>query len=108
MNTFEVAQLFRRYCDEPDQSFLSDADVAIYLKLGYAEFINLVNEMNPNARVRGTLINLAAGATTYDLTQSTAVQFLGADLGGESDESSCGTFHLYDPSHVEKFYIPIL
>ena len=36
--------------------------------------------------------------TTYDLTQSTAVQFLGADLGGESDESSCGTFHLYDPS----------
>jgi hypothetical protein len=74
MNTFEVAQLFRRYCDEPDQSFLSDADVATYLKLGYAEFLNMVNELAPEARIRGTTINLAVGAITYDLTQAGTTQ----------------------------------
>lgn len=70
MNTFDIAQLFRRYCDEPDQSFLNDADVAIYLKLGYAEFLNMVDELAPEARIRGTVINLAAGATVYDLSQA--------------------------------------
>lgn len=73
MNTFEVAQLFRRYCDEPDQSFLSDADVALYCKLGYSEFLNMVNEINSNTRV--TAQNLTMNNTQiYDLTQASSIQ----------------------------------
>jgi hypothetical protein len=35
---------------------------------------------------------------SYDLAQSTAFQFLGADLGADDDQSSAGTLHLYNPS----------
>jgi hypothetical protein len=73
MNTFEVAQLFRRYCDEPDRSFLSDADVALYCKLGYSEFLNMVNEANGQTRV--TAQNLTMNNTQiYDLTQASSTQ----------------------------------
>ena len=72
MNTQEVASLFRTYCDEPDESFLSTADVALYCKLGYAQFLAFIDEVNPYVRLRGTVITLA-NARRYDLSQAGAV-----------------------------------
>lgn len=68
MNTIEVAALLRNYCDEPDESFLTTFDVALYCKLGYAQFLAYVDEINPNVRLRGTVITVN-NAQRYDLTQ---------------------------------------
>ena len=46
MNTGELKALFRSYTDEADTSFLSDADVALYLKIGYERFRAMVNSTN--------------------------------------------------------------
>lgn len=72
MNTTEVAALFRTYCDEPDESFLSTADVGLYCKLGYAQFLAYVDEFNPNVRLRGTVITLN-NAQRYDLSQANSL-----------------------------------
>lgn len=72
MNTTEVAALFRNYCDEPDESFLTTADVALYCKLGYDQFLNFVSENNPNVRLRGTVITLN-NAQRYDLSQGSSL-----------------------------------
>ena len=69
MNTLEVANLFRVYADEPDQSFLTNTDVAQFCKLGYEEFRSYVDNLNVNAHdLRGTTVNIA-GVNGYDLTQ---------------------------------------
>ena len=68
MNTTDVAQLFRNYCDEPDESFLTTANVALYCKLGYDQFLAFVDEINPNVRLRGTVITIN-GIQRYDLSQ---------------------------------------
>ena len=68
MNTTDVAALFRIYCDEPDQSFLTTANVALYCKLGYAQFLAYVDEINTSVRLRGTTITLN-NAQRYDLSQ---------------------------------------
>ena len=47
MTPAEVAAKFRQYIDEPDQTFVSDADVEIYLDDGYREFRNMVCDINP-------------------------------------------------------------
>lgn len=69
MNTTNVASLFRTYCDEPDESFLSTSDVALYCKIGYDQFLSFIDEVNPYVRLRGTPITLA-GVRRYDLTQA--------------------------------------
>ena len=69
MTTFEVYQIFKRYCDEPDQSFMPDSEAALFLKLGYAEFLRFIDEYNPTARLRGTQITLA-NTNTYNLNQN--------------------------------------
>jgi len=42
MYVSEVAQLVRAYTDDPDQSFFSNANLAVALKVAYAEFRALV------------------------------------------------------------------
>ena len=73
MTTFEVYQLFKRYIDEPDQSFINDSEAAFFLKIGYAEFLRFVDEINPTIRLRGTQITLA-NARTYNLNQNNSLQ----------------------------------
>ena len=68
MNTTQVANLFRTYCDEPDESFLSTADVALYCKLGYDQFLAFIDDCDPYVRIRGTTITLA-NVRRYDLSQ---------------------------------------
>jgi hypothetical protein len=92
MTTFEVYQLFKRYTDEPDQSFMSDAETALFLKLGYAEFLRFIDEINPNTRLRGTQITMA-GARTYNLNQNNSLQtVLGTPsvLGSNPNETTDG------------------
>lgn len=71
MNTFQIAQLFRNYCDEPDQSFLTNADVALYCKLAYDEFRQYVDSIDPHILARHIVIQVAG--PTYDLTQFNAI-----------------------------------
>lgn len=77
--THEVADLFRIYCDEPDQSFLTDAMVAQFCKLGYDEFLQIAAEYNPGLMARGDALDfvgqsaaLGNPATIYSLNQVSA------------------------------------
>ncbi len=47
MTVAELVSKFRQYIDEPDQTFVSDADVNTYLDDGYREFRNMVCDINP-------------------------------------------------------------
>lgn len=78
MTTYEIYQVFRRYTDEPDQSFMSDSEAAVFLKLGYAEFLRFVDEYNPYVRLRGTQITMDGTTPAYDLTQGNSVSALNA------------------------------
>ena len=76
MTPTEVTTKFRQYIDEPDQTFVSDADVETYLDDGYREFRNIVCDINP------MIYNVSQGITladvdSLDLTTSTP-KFLGA------------------------------
>ena len=66
MTPADVAAKFRQYIAAPDQTFVSDADVEIYLDDGYREFRNMVCDINPmiyNATHDVTL----SGVREYDL-----------------------------------------
>jgi hypothetical protein len=79
MTPAEVTTKFRQYIDEPDQTFVSDADVETYLDDGYREFRNMVCDINPmiyNVTEQMTF----SGERTHDLSVSTgdAKSLLGA------------------------------
>lgn len=76
MTPTEVASKFRQYIDEPDQTFVSDADVETYLDDGYREFRNLVCDINPMIYNASQSITLSS-VTELDLTTSTP-SFLGS------------------------------
>lgn len=76
MNTGEVASLFRGYTDEADKTFLTDADVKIYLDIGYKQFRRYVNTLMPVAYAEKVDISLA-NADNYDLATG-AVKLLGS------------------------------
>jgi len=66
----EVAAAFRLYMDEPDQTFVNDSQLAIWLERGYDDFRAIVTEMDPYIYSRSQtysltdarLLDLAAGA----------------------------------------------
>ena len=71
MTPAEVTTKFRQYIDEPDQTFVSDADVNTYLDDGYREFRNMVCDINP------MIYNVTeqmpfSSERTHDLSVSTA------------------------------------
>ena len=71
MTPAEVTTKFRQYIDEPDQTFVSDADVNTYLDDGYREFRNMVCDINPmiyNVTEQMTF----SSERTHDLSVSTA------------------------------------
>ena len=71
MTPAEVTTKFRQYIDEPDQTFVSDADVETYLDDGYREFRNMVCDINPmiyNVTEQMTFTN----ERTHNLSTSTA------------------------------------
>lgn len=73
----QVAALFRQYIDEPDRTFVTDADVATYLAQGYAEFRRHVMSVDNNVYV--ARVTLAYTGSTYDLADpANAVTIMGA------------------------------
>jgi len=80
MFVFEITNLFRQYCDEPDATWLTTGDVANYLATGYREFRWNVTNLAPYTYAVDVSIPAAAG-TTYDLAAAaSAVRILGNNL----------------------------
>jgi hypothetical protein len=66
VNVAEIVNLFRQYTDEPDTTWLTDADVELYMERGYDDFRNRILSLDANtyqARVTITLTN----QNVYDL-----------------------------------------
>jgi len=79
MNVAEVKALFRAYCDEPDETFLSDANVVSYLQRGYDEFRRRITALSPYAFAID--VDIAISGTVYDLAAPTnPVILLGASV----------------------------
>jgi hypothetical protein len=72
MNTQEIVTLFRIFADEPDETFVSNPQAALYCKLGYDQFLNHISEINPYATAQTANITLTA-QNVYDLTQANAI-----------------------------------
>ena len=53
MNIKEVAELFRAYIDEPDATFVTDADIRVFLAQGYREFRDMVTRIQPETYSTG-------------------------------------------------------
>jgi len=47
MTPLQVSELFRLYIDEPDQTFISDANIETFLSAGYREFREFVTDIDP-------------------------------------------------------------
>jgi hypothetical protein len=79
MNVAEVKALFRAYCDEPDETFLSDANVVSYLQRGYDEFRRRITSLSPYAFAID--VDVTISGTVYDLAAPTnPVILLGASV----------------------------
>jgi hypothetical protein len=63
----EVAALYRRYMDEPDQTFVDNAQMATFLSLAYDDFRSIVVEMDAYVYAASHTV-LLASARTLDLT----------------------------------------
>jgi hypothetical protein len=70
MNAGEVKSLFQAYIDEPDGTFITNANLNTYLDAGYNEFRYRVNEYNPDFYARQVLITYN-GTDSYDLSSDT-------------------------------------
>lgn len=76
----EVADLFRQYADEQDNTFLTAAQVSTYCRLGYEEYYRLVQKISPESLVTGVNITLN-GVWFYDLADAAnPVRLLGTSL----------------------------
>lgn len=77
MTTTEVFSLFQQYADEPDATWLTDADISSYLDRGYDEFRRIVVELDPRTYYASVTVTFAG--QTYELGGATsAVRILGA------------------------------
>lgn len=82
MNGFALLNLFRAYVDEPDQTFVTDANAQAYINQGYREFRNRVIACNPSTYQTSVSIALS-NAREYDLSlAANPVRILGASLSG--------------------------
>lgn len=65
----EVKTLLRAYCDEPDETFLSVANVESYLARGYDEFRRKVSALDPYIFINE--IDISVSGSSYDLALPT-------------------------------------
>lgn len=112
MNTLEVADLFKNYCDESDATFMDNAQVASYLNLGYDQFRKIITEQDNNYYYNITQI--VPTGQSYNLALSTnPVRILGqfpTDLPmyrllrvgyANGAASSAGTLTNYAPLYLK-------
>jgi hypothetical protein len=75
----EVKELFRAYCDEPDETFLSNANVNTYLARGYDVFRRKITALDPYTYAID--VNLVVTSDSYDLANvANPVVLLGANV----------------------------
>ena len=80
----ETQALFRSYIDEPDSTFITDADISTYLQRGYDEFRHLVIQIDPSTYQLPIFWGVS-NALFYDLSAPTStVRLLGStpQIGG--------------------------
>jgi|15BtaG_2_1085339.scaffolds.fasta_scaffold00240_4 hypothetical protein len=65
----EVAAAFRVYMDEPDKTFVNDAQVELWLARAYDDFRAIVTEIDPFVYSRSQVYSIAS-ARTLDLSTS--------------------------------------
>ena len=70
MNTGEVRELFKSYADESDPTFLTDAQITLYLKQGYNDFRRVVCDIDPFIYSKEFLFTMPTSGT-LDLTATT-------------------------------------
>jgi hypothetical protein len=76
----EVADLFRQFADEQDRTFLTDAQVSQYCRLGYEEFYRIIQKTSPESITTGVNITLS-NVDRYDLADAAnPVRLLGSSL----------------------------
>ena len=68
MNVGQVFELFKQYCDEPDTTFLTNANAATYLAMGYNEFRTTVQQVSPQAF--STDVAITVDGNSYDLSST--------------------------------------
>ncbi|QDP48087.1 MAG: hypothetical protein Unbinned5179contig1001_43 [Prokaryotic dsDNA virus sp.] len=69
MTVAEVAAMFRVYMDEPDKTFVNDAQLSTWLASAYDDFRSIVTEMDPHIYLRQQVYSLS-NARTLDLATS--------------------------------------
>lgn len=80
----EVKDLFRTYCDEPDETFLSGANVDTYLARGYDEFRRKVTALDPYVYAQD--VSFAVTNDSYDLADAAnPVVLLGPNVPAGGD-----------------------
>ena len=85
MNGYALINLFRAYVDEPDQTFVTDANAQEYINQGYREFRNRVIACNPSTYQTSVSITLS-NAREYDLAlAANPVRILGASLSAGAE-----------------------
>mgnify|MGYP003147099358 CR=1 FL=1 len=90
MNTKEVRDMFRSYTDEADTTFLTDAQITLYLSEGYSDFRRTVCDIDPFIYSIEHLFDLTS-SNEYDLA-ATPPQLLGPTAGtGAVGEGAVGT-----------------
>lgn len=70
MNTTQVRDMFNSYTDESDRTFLTDAQITLYLSEGYSDFRKAVCEIDPYIFATEFLFELT-NANEIDLTTTT-------------------------------------
>lgn len=79
MNTGDVREMFKSYADESDTTFLTDAQITLYLKEGYSDFRRAVCDVDPFIYAKEFLFTMPSSGildlttTTPPLLGSTAV-----------------------------------
>jgi len=77
----EVAAMFRAYADEQDKTFLTDAQVSQYCRLGYDDFYRIVQKTSPESILVNVNIAFPTPRLFYDLADpANTVRLLGASL----------------------------
>lgn len=77
----DVAALFRSYTNEPDESFLENDHVQLYLGQGFEEFRQVVTDLDADNFLQRVAVNDVGGQSYYDLSDTAnAVVLVGPDV----------------------------
>jgi hypothetical protein len=103
VTTTEVFALFQQYADEPDATWLTDADIHSYLDRGYDEFRRIVVELDPNIYYATVTITFAGDE--YNLGGNTSVvRILGPSATTTRLEYLLGVHALNDSADIAYTY----